>query len=85
MPELARAACLTAYAVSCALLHSLLQQHYIGACRSSWLALFTLDPSPYCAVVRKGLTVLQWTPLVATGFLVPRDFLPQPRDFLQQQ
>lgn len=60
------------YSLSCALLHGLLQQHYYGVCKSSWLALFSLDPGPYCVLVRKSLSVLQWSPLVASGLWVPR-------------
>ena len=71
-----RAAALLAYSASCALLHGLLQQHYLGTCRSSWLALFAVDPGPYCAVVRRGLAALQWSPFVAFGALVPRHLLP---------
>ncbi len=63
---------LCAYSVSCVLLHGLLQQHYFAQCRSSWLALFSLDPGPYCGLVRKGLLALQWSPLLAW---VPRDLL----------
>ncbi len=68
---LKRLAGLCAYSVSCALLHGLLQQHYFTACRGSWLALFSLDPGPYCALVRKGLVALQWSPLLASGLWVP--------------
>lgn len=64
---------LLAYSVSCALLHTLLQQHYFSTCKSSWLALFSVDPSPYCAVVRRGLSALQWSPLLAAGALIPRN------------
>lgn len=59
---------LCAYSLSCALLHGLLQQHYFSQCRASWLALFSLDPGPYCALVRKGLLALQWSPVLASGF-----------------
>lgn len=69
--QLAKAASFCAYAVGCSAFHGLLQQHYLATCRSSWLALFAVDPGPYCALVRKGLSVLQWTPLVASGFLLP--------------
>lgn len=64
-----------AVAVSCSLLHTLLQAHYLSTCRSNWLALFSLDPGPYCALVRRGLAALQFSPLVVVGLLVPRDLL----------
>jgi hypothetical protein len=70
--SLARLACFCAYAASCAALHALLQQHYVTTCRSSWLSLFALDPGPYCALVRKSLTVIQWSPLVASGLWLPQ-------------
>lgn len=72
----ARLTYLCAYTCSCAILHGLLQQYYVATCRSSWLSLFALDPGPYCAIVRKGLTALQWSPLLASGFL-PRDVFPR--------
>lgn len=75
MVEYAKVACLFAYSVSCALLHAVLQHHYVTTCRSSWLALFTSDLGPYCGLVRKGLSVLQWSPLVASGLWIPRDLL----------
>lgn len=68
-PPARRLVYLCAYTASCAVLHGLLQQHYLSACRSSWLALFLTDTGPYCALVRRGLSALQWSPLVATGFL----------------
>lgn len=70
--NLDRLACFCAYTASCAVLHGLLQQHYVNTCRSSWLSLFALDPGPYCAIIRKGLSVLQWSPLVASGLWVPQ-------------
>lgn len=63
--QLEGVAALLAYSVSCALLHSLLQHHYLDTCRSSWLSLFSVDPGPYCGLIRKGLCVLQWSPVVA--------------------
>lgn len=68
------AASLCAYAVGCATLHGLLQQHYYSTCRASWLALFSLDPGPYCAVLRRGLHLLQWSPVVAASVAFPRAF-----------
>lgn len=65
-PPFREAASLCAYAVGCAALHGLLQQHYVVTCRS-WLALFALDPGPYCALVRKGLHALQWSPVLAAA------------------
>ena len=53
-----------AYALACSATHGLLQLHYTGYCRGSWLALFALDPSPYCALVRRSLDALQWSPLL---------------------
>lgn len=67
-----RVAWLAAYSVSCALLHNLLQQHYFATCRSSWLSFLLTDPGPYCALVRRGLGALQWSPLLASGILVPQ-------------
>lgn len=75
-PDLRRLVSLCAYSASCVLLHGLLQQHYYSACRSSWLALFSVDPGPYCALVRKGLLALQWSPLLVSGFWVPQELLP---------
>ena len=72
---LRRVALLGAYSVSCVLLHGLLQQHYYAACKSSWLALFSLEPGPYCGLVRKSLQVLQWSPLLASGLWVPPGLL----------
>lgn len=71
MHGLTRLVALCGYALSCSALHGLLQHHYYNTCRSSWFALFAVDPSPYCALVRRGLSVLQWSPLIATG-LLPR-------------
>lgn len=56
-----------AYSVSCALLHQLLQTHYFGYCRGTWFAALGLDPSPYCAFVRKTISALEVSPLIATG------------------
>lgn len=70
-PPLRRAACLCAYAATCALLHGLLQQHYFSTCRASWLSLFSLDPGPYCEFVRRGLSTLQWSPLLLLGTAFP--------------
>lgn len=66
-----RLAYLCAYTASCAVLHGLLQQHYVSACRSTWLSLFALDPGPYCALVRRSLAALQWSPLVVAPALAP--------------
>lgn len=70
-PPLRRAVCVCAYTASCVLLHGLLQQHYFSTCRSSWLALFSLDPGPYCELVRRGLTTLQWSPVLLLGSAFP--------------
>ena len=59
------------YAFANALLHSLLRRHYFATCQSSWWAVFLLEPGPYCAVVRRALTVLQWSPLAVTGAVWP--------------
>lgn len=64
-----------AYATGCALLHGLLQHHYYGTCRGSWLALFSLDPGPYCEMLRRGLSTLQWSPMVAAGLVAHRQIL----------
>ena len=47
------------------MLHGLLQHHYVHTCRSSWLTLLVADTGAYCAFVRKGLTALQWSPVLA--------------------
>jgi hypothetical protein len=62
--HLAQAATLLAYSASCALLHSLLAQHYAVTC-TSWLAALSLEPTPYCAFVRGSIRALQFAPLVA--------------------
>lgn len=74
-----KAACLCAYATTCALLHGLLQQHYLLTCRATWLSLFSLDPGPYCALVRRGLTALQWSPIAVLGTAFPQLLLLPPR------
>ena len=61
-----RAVALVAYSVSCALLHSLLQRHYVIAC-TSWLSVLTLGTSPYCTFVKGSLRALEFAPLVAIG------------------
>lgn len=70
IPSLRRAASVCAYATGCAIMHGLLQQHYYDACRGSWLALFGMEPGPYCALVRKSLHALQWSPLAIVGMWV---------------
>lgn len=72
MPPVALA---VAYAMACSLAHGLLQAHYVGYCRGSWLALFSVDPSPYCALVRRSLDYLQFSPLllVAPMMLAPNN------------
>lgn len=74
VPPFRQALSLCAYSVACASLHGLLQQHYVLTCRASWLAAFVLDASPYCALVRKGLHVLQWSPVLAAGLAFPKAF-----------
>ena len=66
----ARAAAAAACAVACSAAHALVQEHYVGYCRGSWLALFSVDPSPYCAFVRKSLGALQFAPLLAAAPLL---------------
>lgn len=85
--SLRKIAVLCGYSASCVLLHGLLQQHYFSACRASWLALFSLDPGPYCALVRKGLAALQWSPLLASGLWAPQELLLglQRQHYQQQQ
>lgn len=61
--QLAQAAHLLVYSASSALLHSLLAQHYSSTC-VSWLAVLSLESSPYCAFVRAGIKALQFAPLV---------------------
>ncbi len=60
--RLAQAAHLLVYSASSALLHSLLSRHYSSTC-VSWLALLSLEKSPYCAFVRAGLKALQFAPV----------------------
>ena len=74
VPPIRQAISLCAYSVACASLHGLLQHHYLLTCRASWLSLFVLDASPYCALVRKGLHVLQWSPVLAAGLAFPKAF-----------
>lgn len=76
LTDLHRLAGLCAYTASCAVLHGLLQQYYVGTCRASWLALFALDAGPYCALVRRSLTLLQWSPLLASGLWIPNAAAP---------
>lgn len=70
LPALRYTVSLCAYAVGCAMMHGLLQQHYYSTCRGSWLALFGMDYGPYCALVRKGMHALQWSPLAVVGLWV---------------
>jgi hypothetical protein len=58
-----------AYAFSCALLHHLLQLHYYQSCKSSIFAAFFIEQSPYCEVVKRSLSALQWSPLIIVGAL----------------
>lgn len=74
---LRRAACLCAYTTACALVHGLLQRHYVGTCRGTWLALFGLDPGPYCALLRRGLSALQWSPVLVLSGAFPQLLLLQ--------
>lgn len=53
-----------AYTAGCSLLHGLLQHHYLHTCRSSWLTILVADTGAYCAFVRRGLTALQWSPVL---------------------
>ncbi len=67
---LARVAVLAVYASSCALLHSLLRKTYVEQCTGTWLSsLLGVEASPFCGVLRNGLTALQWTPLPAAALL----------------
>jgi len=68
-----RLAGLTAYAVSCFLLHHVLQHHYFQMCRSSIFSAFTLGSSPYCTFVDNSLRVLQWSPLLAAAPLLQQN------------
>jgi hypothetical protein len=67
------------YAFSCALLHHLLQLHYINACQSSFFAVFFIESSPYCEIVKRSLLALQWSPLIVVGAIGPSSlpFLPR--------
>lgn len=64
--RLSDAATLLAYSFSCAILHSLLQQHYVATC-TSWLSVLSLESSPYCAFVKGGIRALQVAPVAAFG------------------
>ena len=64
LPGVRALAAWLAYSVVCSLLHGLLQQHYLHTCRSSWLSLLVADTGAYCAFVRKGLSALQWSPVL---------------------
>ena len=58
------------YALSNMIMYDLLIKHYHGTCSSSWLSVFLTEPSAYCQLVRRGLDILQWAPLVAVGLAV---------------
>ena len=65
-----RVVALAAYASSCALLHSLLRRVYVEQCTGTWLSsLLGVKNSSYCAVIRSGLSALQWSPLPAAALL----------------
>ena len=64
---LRRPLCLLAYSTSCVLLQGLLTQHYVATCSASWFSIFVSTGSPWCSLVRKGLHILQWSPLAVTG------------------
>jgi hypothetical protein len=58
------------YCISCVALHNLLHKHYLDAC-SSWVsAISGIQPTTYCAVVRKTLAVLQASPLLVASAVI---------------
>lgn len=59
---------LTCYTASCIGLYGLLNLYYYDTCKSSWFSYFGIDSSPYCGLIRKALTTLQFSPLIVTGF-----------------
>lgn len=58
------------YCLSCVALHSLLQQHYVTQCTNTWLSAFSIEPSAYCTIVRKTLSILQASPLVVSSAVI---------------
>lgn len=69
---LKRLAWLCAYSYSCSVLHGLLQQQYFARCGASWLSFLALEPQgPGCALIRRGLSLLRWSPLLASGLWLP--------------
>jgi len=59
-----------AYSVSCVALHGLLHKHYIDSCHSWLSSLSSIEPSAYCTVVRKALSILQASPLLVTSAVI---------------
>jgi hypothetical protein len=51
------------YSASCYCLHTLLQYHYVGACRGFFSF---LSPTAYCQAVEACLHLLQLSPLLVT-------------------
>lgn len=60
---------LACYTLTCIGAYNLLNLHYQDTCKRGWFSVFGLDSSPYCGFIRKALSVLQWSPLVAAGFI----------------
>lgn len=50
--------------LSCYLMHQLLAMQYAASCRG-WLSAMSIEPSPTCSLLRRGMTALQWAPLAA--------------------
>lgn len=53
------------YAITCALLHTVLASHYQHACAPSWW--LPRDASGYCGLLHRGLQVLGASPLLAAA------------------
>ena len=52
--------------IGCFAVHQLLSIQYMSQCQSSWFAAaFSIDPSPMCTVLQKGMQALRWVPLGA--------------------
>jgi hypothetical protein len=48
--------------LGCYAMHQLLAYQYHETCRS-WMTPFNIESSPFCAILKKGMSVLQWSPL----------------------
>ncbi len=48
--------------LSCYLMHQLLAMQYAASCRG-WLSAMSIEPSPMCSLLKKGMAALEWAPL----------------------